>query len=596
MPDQVIPITDLASVGLIEDTPSVSLPPNAFSDLQNIRFHDGAIRKQPGETTLLNGTTDLFPGTELAVGTNIDYVAYWPAPSGRKYVVISGTNVLVYNVDANGLPTGTGPTIADTITAGGTWQHTLFNGGFHIIFNNGTSTPFYLQDDSANAIDLPGWDSYAAEEVLMNFESDGSSGFIEVPATLASGTRIKISNIPRNTADPIYTETVITGGTDTAPTLADGTLAEIGTITMVSATGFRFTPFTATGGNTFRIAIVSDPVTAVTAGVIRAYGNLLVAGNLRETGGRTLTGTIRTSDVAGPGEIPLNWNPFQIGVNTADEFILASTGTITEMAELQGVLYVYTDSSIHSIQQTGSPIVPFQIAPITENYGAHNTDSVIEVDGKHIVYGSSDVYIFAGHPGSISSIADGRVRDAFRRDSSYRITRYNAQDELWFWRRDVPTIYIWNYRLNVWTKRIAPAVTEDGLRAIDGIPDGLIQAGENHISILNESSFLSNAWFERHRLAMTPEFDTETLVSMALLVDGSGMIDVQAEGSNAPGATPIDFAVAATGDSGDFDISDSYKKDIRVHGRFLNYRLTHSGTTEMNLTGMQFDISKGGQR
>ena len=27
MPDTIVPITDLASIGLIEDTPSVSLPP-----------------------------------------------------------------------------------------------------------------------------------------------------------------------------------------------------------------------------------------------------------------------------------------------------------------------------------------------------------------------------------------------------------------------------------------------------------------------------------------------------------------------------------------------------------------------------------------
>ena len=50
MPDQVIPIQDIASAGIVQDMPSVSLPPNVFSDAQNVRFRDGAVKKFPGES------------------------------------------------------------------------------------------------------------------------------------------------------------------------------------------------------------------------------------------------------------------------------------------------------------------------------------------------------------------------------------------------------------------------------------------------------------------------------------------------------------------------------------------------------------------
>ena len=90
---------------------------------------------------------------------------------------------------------------------------------------------------------------------------------------------------------------------------------------------------------------------------------------------------------------------------------------------------------------------------------------------------------------------------------------------------------------------------------------------------------------------MTPEFDTETVISMALLVDGGSTITVTAAGTNAPGdlTTTLD-------DLGRFTIADDYKHDVRVQGRFFNYRLTHSSNNEMNLSGIQFDIGKGGRR
>jgi len=125
---------------------------------------------------------------------------------------------------------------------------------------------------------------------------------------------------------------------------------------------------------------------SVRCGVIRSYGNSLIAGDLTETKTsdgsliRRLPGVIRTSDVAAPGNMPTNWNPFRLGANTADEFTLSGTGTVTDMAEMQGVMYVYTNSSIHSIQRTGSAGIPYSVSPVTESYGANCVGAVKMVD------------------------------------------------------------------------------------------------------------------------------------------------------------------------------------------------------------------------
>ena len=111
-------------------------------------------------------------------------------------------------------------------------------------------------------------------------------------------------------------------------------------------------------GDTVVCKVRSTNVVRVRCGVIRSYKNLLVAGNLTEYDNtntvivRRLAGVVRTSDVAAPGAVPANWNPFAAGTNTADEFTLSSTGTVQDMAELQGRMYIYTNSSIHSLEQT----------------------------------------------------------------------------------------------------------------------------------------------------------------------------------------------------------------------------------------------------
>ena len=604
MPTEVLPITDLASLGVIQDTPSFSLPPNAFSDVQNVRFRDGAVRKMTGEVEILNGAE--FAG-ELV------YIAYWPAPTGDRYVAVSQRASLTtpgtdqYDVFVHSLVSTT-PLVQHTIIESTTdtpnWQHTLFNGGFHFIINSGISTPYYLTDDSSTPAPLPNWASYAVEETVSDFIYDGDvATFTVEDSRLVDGSSVRIEVTPRNAAAPIRTTVLTISGNNLLP---DGTVVGLGTASL-SGTTLTFLPAATNGGAAIRITVSSEPITGVTAGVIRAYGNLLVAGNLRENGpgSRTLTGTIRTSDVAGPGEIPRNWNPFRFGVNTADEFTLASTGTIQDLVELQGNLYVYTDRSIHAIQQTGSPIIPFQITPVTDNYGVDNTGAVLEVDGKHIVVGSSDVYVFSGHPGSIQSIADQRVRhrDFFRMNDT-QIIRFSRYDELWFWRPGVAEMYIWNYRDNTWTRREqtvpesgnmgpdAPIFIDNADRDAD-----VIYSADTGYTTVDGSDYVT--YVERQKVAVTPEFDVESLASMAFLVSGNGQLDIRVTGTNNSGGTPTNFDTETRYAGGLFDISTEYKQDIREHGRFLNYRMTHvpeAGDIGFSMTGFQFDIGKGGTR
>ena len=81
MPTEVLPIANLSEIGLIEETPAVSLPPNAFTDCQNVRFRDGAARKFPGEAGI--GLSPAFAATDTLL-----YAAFWPAPTQDRYCLL----------------------------------------------------------------------------------------------------------------------------------------------------------------------------------------------------------------------------------------------------------------------------------------------------------------------------------------------------------------------------------------------------------------------------------------------------------------------------------------------------------------------------
>ena len=133
------------------------------------------------------------------------------------------------------------------------------------------------------------------------------------------------------------------------------------------------------------------------------------------------------------------------------------------------------------------------------------------------------------------------------------------------------------------------------------------------------------SYAEREQLSITPNFDTETLSSIALWADGGTIttvggepqratLQLRARATNNPGelaylTTPEDNTQSGSKANkltvNDFIVASSYKTDVRTTGRFLNYRVddaaadTSSGYTgsnirAWNISGMQLGIMKGG--
>lgn len=566
MPKQVLPVNQLDQVGLILDSPPVSLPPQAFSDARNVRFRDGAVRKMEGEVNLFPDiiSPEYFGGLATNDSDQIKYVAWWANPNLADnqqgyYLVIVEDNVIDSDVAYLVKPGGTQLVEKGrfSVAPGNQWQHTFFQGGFALIVNNGVDAPRYILDIDGNEdevavpnfLPLPGWESYFVNEEVIEdtFTANSSRLFDLNRAVDFSRETITVQDV--TDASHIIDYSVVTaqsnfvdsdgnvgvGQVGRAPASDDAVALLPGRVDseqfiVFTTTDATYSPsaFITVGigllddqvGRRYRISVRSRIQVAVTAGVVRAFGDFLVAGNLTEIDRaepifnpdgsvntdriiRNLPGVVRTSDVAAPGQVPTNWNPFAAGVSTADEYIISDTGIVQDMVELQGNMYLYSSTSISVLRRSGNAQVPFTVASVTGAYGVQTTGAVTEFDGKHFVVGSQDVYLFGGHPGSIQSIADKRVRRYLFDDlnplheQNMFVLRYQQKDEIWICypstastRGEIDKALIWNYRQNNWTLRDLRNVVSGDVGPVPGggIPGATVilsgDSGNNGIDAL----------------------------------------------------------------------------------------------------------------
>lgn len=699
MASKVIPITNLTQFGVVKDTPTVGLAPNVFTDARNIRFRDMAAHKMKGDVALSADLTIPMPGGSTA--GDILFITWWNnpnlVPSSTTYYVfvaeqkiggsVVGNRTFLYRTD------GTINDVTPTIDLQGSgankgfaasenWQTTEFAGGFCLIINNGIQAPHYIMDDLDNTditavpnfAKLPGWESYnSAPKVLeatvkLAFGNTGVT--VDNPRLFDLGQKIDFTKntlfVTKQTPNETTTECApIAAGTNAGSNAPNGGVIATnfvpGDVPASPATSansnFQYAIYTDTETDTTNIVfntnivendvvrcfVVSRNPIATRCGVIRSFGNFLVAGNLKEstTAGviRSLPGVVRTSDVAVPGSVPQNWNPFAAGTNTADEFTLSDTATVQDLVQLQGNMYIYTNTSIHNLRLTNSVVTPVAFSPVTSQYGAQTTDGVVEFNGKHLIVGSNDIYIFSGNPGNITSIADAKVRDYFytnlnnAKANKLFILRNQKEDEIWInYPKGTSTVcneaLIYNYRLNNWTVRDLNGIVSGVIAPVKGsgnnerpwttstvsfdklfpvfaqvCTSGTSNSGSSILAadvgythrVLDNSDDPYTSYLERNTLSITPEFYTESFQSIALLTQGTGTLNVKTVSSNSPGAT-INFASPNV--TGTFNVATSYKSDARLNGRFVSYRIDDgtATSTSWNLSGIQIEVQDGGTR
>ena len=194
----ITPIRQTGQIGIVEDVEAILLPPNAWSDGLNVEFDDGSVSKIKGHTELYNLTQEPL------------HVVFWNRPQTQYWVYCTATEV--YRVDS----AGNVSMIGSGFTTGGSWQSTVFNGGYTLILNNGIDKPHYItygQGGGANETTLqplPGWpDDYSCKVIRaagfaliagnIKFSPTGSA-VTEMAGTVAISNGAAVGGIPNEWA------------------------------------------------------------------------------------------------------------------------------------------------------------------------------------------------------------------------------------------------------------------------------------------------------------------------------------------------------------------------------------------------------------
>lgn len=204
-----------------------------------------------------------------------------------------------------------------------------------------------------------------------------------------------------------------------------------------------------------------------TCAVVRGYLDFLIAMNVNK-GSSEYPTMVKWSNPIQVGTTVANiaWDPTN-PANTAGENVLGELrNPILDGLALGSQFIIYSENQVYLMEYTGSSLV-FNFRRLFSTGGIINTNCVTEVEGKHYVFGSDDIYIHDGI--SRKSIADGRVRkrifdnilrDNFKRcfvlhDSARSIIYFcykSNQSNLGFYNTEFCNCAaVYNYKNDTWT-------------------------------------------------------------------------------------------------------------------------------------------------
>lgn len=155
-----IPIQNIGSFGVMQETPAHRLPPEAWTRALNVRFVDKRAQKIGGHANVM-GTPSVAPGFIMVVDNDGDI--FWLYASA----VGAGSKVYAFN-------SGTHADISQagdyTVVNYRSWNGDIFHG--IPILNNGNSVPQYwptpsLSDDLE---DIPAWPANTTAKVVRAFD------------------------------------------------------------------------------------------------------------------------------------------------------------------------------------------------------------------------------------------------------------------------------------------------------------------------------------------------------------------------------------------------------------------------------------------
>jgi len=499
-----IPIDKVGEVGIVKETSPWQLPPNVWSDGNNIKTEEGSIKKTPGYSEVMK-TCPVAPYhlMQLTLGTP----EFW--------VACGLTAIYAYdNTNSSTLLNGGINASVTTVTVDSTTNFesvgTITVGTENITYTGKTSTTFTGCTRGADSTSAASHaDDATVTRATKWYNITRSSGAYSATAaenwtsTIIGGVLVLTNNfdkpqywaltdgVPLSSTlmqDLSYWPSLtllngaITSTTSTSDITVDSTddFPTSGTFTVdsedISYTGKTSTTFTgisrAQNGTTGATHLDNAPAFVnVYCKSIRAFRSFLVALNINR-GGVSYPRVVKWSTEAGIQDVPSSWNETTSTVD-AGEYELADTkGDIQDGLQLRDTFMIYKEDATYSMSFVGTPFI-FSFRQLSPTIGAIAKNCVAEFDGGHAIFGKGNFYINDGQ--RLKPILPQKLKeyvfttlDGARVSECFVAADYGRTEILFCFTADgAPTnqpnkAIVWNYITNTFCIRDLPDVAHMG--------------------------------------------------------------------------------------------------------------------------------------
>ena len=380
----LVPVADVGRVGIIRDIPPYNLPPNAWSNGNNVRFLDNGVKKIAGYSAVMD--TVPFPPYYIQPYLAADGTYYWIAYGTTDIAIWNGSTwtdvVRQTTLTLDGAVSGSAGSI--TVDTGAALTALPATGTLDV----GTDT---TEDESTNRY-----------EALVYSARDTGTGVITLTGTTSYAHPDGVVVTPSGstgTTDNDY------GANEKKKKWTATNLNGI----IVATNGFdtpQMWPLSAGSpaiGTPFR-ELDNWPATNKCK-VIRSFRTFLVGLNWERTSEEPRL--VKWSTEASYGQAPATWSATD---NTLDagEYQLADTaGEIIDGLPLGDSFLIYKTDAIYVMNYVGTPYI-FSFKLLSPTIGCLSKNAIAEYEGGHFFIGNSDFYTCDGQ--TVTPLLPERLR------------------------------------------------------------------------------------------------------------------------------------------------------------------------------------------
>jgi len=427
-----IPIDRVGEVGIVKESSPWQLPPNVWSDGNNIKTDEGSIKKTPGYAEVMK-TCPVAPYhiIQLTLGAPEFWVA---AGLAAIYAYDNTSSSTLLNGEIASTD-GTGDITVDS-TVGFEDSGTITIGTENISYTAKTTTTFTgtigrgadsttgaLHADDATVTRATKWYNITRSSGAYSSTADENwtstiiggvlvmTNNFDKPQywALSNGVPLSATLMQDLTNWPSLTllDGAITGTGVPSPdeVVVDSTedFPTSGTFTVdsedISYTGKAADKFTGIGrgenGTTAATHLNNAPAFVnVYAKSMRAFRSFLVALNIKR-GGVSYPRVVKWSTESGIQGVPSSWNETSAIVDAGEYELADSKGDILDGLQLRDTFMIYKEDATYSMSFVGTPFI-FSFRQLSPTIGAIAKNCVAEFDGGHAIFGKGNFYINDG--------------------------------------------------------------------------------------------------------------------------------------------------------------------------------------------------------